>query len=517
MIAIRRGIAPRMREMAVRSQITIVAAQVFGAIVLLSPNMPVGRVPSEDAGVFLYVAGVISGGGMPYRDVWDHKPPGVYLLDVLAAGNLWGVFALQAITLVAASLLAYRALEQGGFGPLAAAFGTVAWMVALPRLFLEDGLQTNFAEVYALPAQFAALGLFAADEKTTGPSWRTAAIGALGGAAALLKPTLIGMWIAIALVLVVTRANSRRWSDLARRAAVIAFPAAFVVSLVVAWLAIGGALADAIDQVLRYNAVYSGFASPLDRLDAVAIGLRLTLPSGLAPLAVAGWLVALRGRRSPLVLVAVVALPIELLLASAGRGYHYYFIAWLPPMAVLAAHLADRFLARFGARLVFAIPVACVVMAIVPTLLVGRLIQTGGSPAAREAAAYITTATQADDAVLVWGSHTEVLVLADRRSPTRFVYQYAAVATRSYASAAQIDELIADLERTKPILILDTSKDSFVTPPLDRAGLASWTSPEPQYAWPEGTSRIVRFVETNYERIQTLGQSGWPVFRLRSR
>ena len=77
---------------------------------------------------------------MPYRDVWDHKPPGVYLLDLLAGANAWGVFVLQVTLLAAASWLSYRALAGGGLGAYGAVFGTLAWVVAMPRLFLEDGL-----------------------------------------------------------------------------------------------------------------------------------------------------------------------------------------------------------------------------------------------------------------------------------------------------------------------------------------------------------------------------------------
>src|SRR5206468_2659736 len=83
---------------------------------------------------------------------------------------------------------------------------------------------------------------------------------------------------------------------------------------------------------------------------------------------------------------------------------------------------------RFGGRFSFVVLAACVSMAIVPLLLVGRLIGVRDDGAAREAATYVDYATTSADAVLVWGSRAEVLVLADRRSATRLVYQYAALA-----------------------------------------------------------------------------------------
>jgi len=38
---------------------------------------PIGR----DSGVFLYHGARILAGEVPYRDLWDHKPPGIYYLD----------------------------------------------------------------------------------------------------------------------------------------------------------------------------------------------------------------------------------------------------------------------------------------------------------------------------------------------------------------------------------------------------------------------------------------------------
>jgi hypothetical protein len=509
-----------MREMSLaRREALMLAAAALLVLILMLPNAPLRHIPSEDAGVFIYVAGSLSEAA-PYRDVWDHKPPGIYLVDALglAMGGLWGIWLVEVAAVLAAVTLSYRALVSGGLGSPAGAFGTLAWLLAAPRLYLEDGFETSYPELYALPLQFAALLLFVREAGRPTPTWRTAAIGTLAGLAVLLKPTVAGIWIAIALVLLVTRARSRQWSDLARRIVLLAVPAAVPLAVAAVWLAAIGALGDALDEVVRYNAAYTAFASPADRVTAIASGLRLTLPSGLALLAVGGWFLALRGPRSPLVTLALVALPLELLLASAGRGYHYYFIAWLPAMGVLAGYLAARVHLGVGnPRVRRLLVVPYVLMAVLPAILVERLTLSPDDGSSREAAAYVREHTGASDRVLLWGSRTEVLVLAERGSPTRYVYQYAALATRGYASVARIDELLAALERARPLLIVDASKDSFVTPPLDRDGFAAWTSPEPQYAWLPETRRIMDFVEANYERVSTLPQTGWPVWRLRSR
>jgi len=489
-----------------------VALLVVVSVAVLLPNHPAGRDPAEDAGVFFYAAQRLLDGGAPYRDIWDHKPPGVYFVDAagLILGGRIGVWLVQLACLVTAVLLGYRALRRA-FGPTAAFVGSLAWLVALPRLFLEYG-QTSFVEFYALPLQFGAL-LLLRDTRALTRS-RAVAIGVLGGAAFLLKPTLVGIWIAIALILIL----QQRGRAVAPVAA-MTVGALVSLAIVVAWAAVRGVLGEMVDQALVYNRVYSAFAPVSERVDAVLLGLRLTLPSGLAVVAVGAWVYALVRRRfaPTLVGVALAAFPIEIGLSTWGRGYHYYFIAWLPSMAILVAFAVSEARRVAPAQLVRpALVIAVLVMSVLPAFLVARLALATDAGRFSSAAAYVAANTRPTDTVLVWGSHAEVLFLAERRSPSRYVYQYAALSTRGYATPARVAEFLADLQRARPALILDASRESFVTPPLDLAGLRAWVSPEAQYAPLPELEDVVKFIEGTYERAGTEPATGWPVWRLKA-
>jgi hypothetical protein len=493
-----------------RVGVVAVALLVVVSVAVLLPNHPARRDPAEDAGVFFYAAQRLLDGGAPYRDIWDHKPPGVYFVDAvgIALAGRTGVWLTQIAFLLAAALLGYRALRRE-FGATAAFVGSLAWLAALPRLFLEYG-QTSFVEFYALPLQFGALLL------CIGPVTRSRAlgIGALGGAAMLLKPTLVGIVLAIGLV---TLFRGRR--SAVAPLVLIALGGLVPLAIVVAWAAARGVLGDMVDQALVYNRAYAAFASTSERIDAVLSGLRLTLPSGLAVVSVGVWFYAIVTRRfaPTLLAVALVAFPIELALSTWGRGYHYYFIAWLPSMAILAAFVVTELQRIAPPRIALpTLALAVLTMCIFPTLLVTRLALTTDAGRARAAAAYVAANTRPDDTVLVWGSHAEVLFLAGRRSPTRYVYQYAALATRGYATPSRVDELLADLQHARPALILDTSSESFVTPPLDVAGMRAWVSPEAQYAPLPELESVVEFIVANYERAGAEPATGWPLWRLRT-
>ena len=483
------------------------------AFAVLVPNMPIGRVPEQDEGVFLYVAQVIADGGMPYRDAWDHKPPVVYLVNViaLALGGQWGVWLLQLAALLAAAFLSYRALVA--LGHLAAAFGTFAWLMAVPDLLLLPDLQTSFVEYYGLPVQFAALFLWTRPGQK-GPA-RYAAIGVLAGAAALLKPSVLGIWIAIALIVIWTAARSGRPRDLLSPLLAMTAGAVAVIAITIVWLASGSALAEAIDAVVGFSLAYSTLSAPVPPGSGVAGGIARIMPSGLPILAALGAIAALRGPRAAVVSVALLALPFELALASTGRGYHYHLLSSLPVFGVLAAHLIAWVSTRFGRIARLATVGVSLLILLSESVVVSFFLTVDKPSPVPTAVDYLRANTTANDTVLIWGTRPEVLVLADRRSATRFVYQVGPLATRGYGGAVRIEQLLLDLERSRPKLIIDASSQSSDTPPLDRNGFLAWPN-DLVSAWPAETIRVFDYLEANYVRAGEIAGIDWPVWRRRA-
>jgi hypothetical protein len=221
--------------------------------------------------------------------------------------------------------------------------------------------------------------------------------------------------------------------------------------------------------------------------------------------------------RSPLVLVAVIALPLELVLSTFGRGYHYYYLAWLPAMGMLAAFGVSELLRLAPPRPArIALVFGTLAMCTQPALLVTRLAITTDAGRFRGAAAYVAANSRAEDTVFIWGAHTEVLFLAQRLAPTRYVYQYAPLYTRGYSTPARVADLLADLQRNRPVLILDASLESPVTPPLDGDAFRTWASPDIQYTPLSEMASVIAFIESSYERAGTEPTTGWPVWRLRA-
>ena len=110
------------------------------------------RPPAEDSSVFLYIGKRMLEGKLPYRDLFDHKGPILYLIEVsglrLSPHSTNGVWVLEVLNLLAASYLMLRLgfLEAenraSGFLVVLTAVGVCGWKI------WQGG---NFTEEYALP------------------------------------------------------------------------------------------------------------------------------------------------------------------------------------------------------------------------------------------------------------------------------------------------------------------------------------------------------------------------------
>ena len=95
--------------------------------------------PGLDQGLFAYFGQHIPQGDVPYRDIWDSKPPGIFYLYALAFGlfgdQMGSVYLFESLYL-AGTVLALYGLARGLFGTRAAMFAAgIAIVVQNAPLF----------------------------------------------------------------------------------------------------------------------------------------------------------------------------------------------------------------------------------------------------------------------------------------------------------------------------------------------------------------------------------------------
>lgn len=472
-----------------RRQTAAWVAAAAGLLLLPMLLYPYGR----DQAVFADVARAILSGGMPYRDIWEIKPPGVYLLYA-AVTRLLGpaLAAIRAVDLLfqaAAAALLYR-LGSALVGRRAALLGAL-WYAGL---YLHRGFwSTAQAESFAALPTLLCFALCRRARGRCAPS-RLFLSGMLVGGVALLKYPLALPCLA-ALLLHPSRRGSRG-SWLIPRGSWLLAGGAFVLASAWAWL-VGGGAWEAYLEIQRefvapYARIVHGEASWWGRAGSGAG--RFAAANALPCLLAVAGILCLRhlGRRAAAFLLLWLALA-AVAVAAQGKYFGYHWIPVLPPLALLAGLGLERAVAtgthprgkasslpavRERARLLALLfPLVWTLFVEAPAYLDGARVVMGALPpeaylerfgrpgggdhsflANTWAAAYARETTRPEDGLFIWGFEPVVYLLSGRTSPTRFHFSVPLVSP--WAPASWREELLRDLATRPPALVMVLRNDA---------------------------------------------------------
>jgi hypothetical protein len=317
--------------------VTLAAVALAGLCTLLdAPKLR--HALRDDQTLFLLGAEVIRDGGVLYRDFWDIKPPGIFLL-YLAGGRLFGftdvgIRVMELVILAGFAVLAFLWLRSG-IGARAAWLGALLLIPYYNSIGNESDLGT-VEGLACLPLAIAAFGLLAPYSE-----WRLILAGASIGVMILLKPFYVLLGAAFWLVFLLTNRTAGRR---VRTWAILLISATVPIAATVSWFALRGALPDLIDAVIRvpYEARY--VVNPLDRLWILRSGFEhvwhgtLALRLLLIPAAWAAY--AKRHDRGMAIaltfLVTWIAAGTIAILLQLQSWWIYHWLLILPPLAMLA-------------------------------------------------------------------------------------------------------------------------------------------------------------------------------------
>jgi hypothetical protein len=468
---------------------------------LLSPGLVLGA--PLDAAVFVLAGSRIREGYVPYRDLWDHKPPGAFLLN--AAGQVatpwldpWLVAWLLTVAVTAAAILIIDSLLRRRLSSWAALFWSLVCVVGVASypIALGGGATESFA-LLPLVAAVWAVGCRPRD-------WRTAAaIGCLCSIACLMSMQSLPAAIVLAGAGVIGAGGA---AGLARRVLGLLAGGAILPLAVLAWLAAGGAVGDAYDQIVTYNAAYrASVAGTSKLLPATALLLScVAVPAGVT---VARMVRRPRSSGSVEWASLAMALGFTVYVGYQGRIYLHYLILLVPALVLLAGpglqwlwanvRSADpnrRSLAiGFSAATACAFLISATVAAQLTGITLGRARDASDTTAAT--AAWIETNTCDAATLFVWGDDP-VLYLSSGRAPyDRYVYQFPLV-TAGYWSDARTAELLEKWRVAPPPAIVEgPSAVPMFRSPADTGDTRDFDTLQP----------LRDFVRENYQLAATFG------------
>jgi len=466
-----------------------VLAIALGAV-LLSPflSYPFGR----DHGVFATAADILSRGGVPYLNIWDVKPPGIFYL-YQASFSLFGRSMaapriLDLIWTLATATAVYvlgRRLFRHWTAIAAAVFFLVRYVAGFG--YWNSAQPDGFA---SLPLSLAAMALLTAEHRRS--LWVASLAGTLTGVAMLLKPTL-GIFILMPVIAAMTNPQDSVGTRVGR--ASIYIIGCFLViggAVLLIWQA--GALRDTNAILIQWNLAYSHLRHPLAQASNPIIqtsrfifGLprHYLFPVGL--LAIIGAFDLLTrpnsGRMRGLTLGWTLSMMASVWLQ--GKFYTYHWLPVLPPFALLAAQGLDaikvglrqnfpqraaRAIAISGASMLIALlglaywsslqwPIRVLLKVTGPNAVVERFGRRGDFSLAADAAvaSSIKGGTEPSDSIFVWGFEPLIYFLADRRPASRFIYNVPLVTP--WSPAEWRSELLDDLQTKRPAYFIVTRND----------------------------------------------------------
>ena len=417
----------------------------------------------RDEGTYAYIGQEILRGALPYRDVVDLKPPGIfYLYSLMIAtfgSTVEGIRLFTACYGVATTFAVYlfgRSLFGALAGLLAALlFGLFASGPAI------HGSSSNSEVFLLLPLVLSAFFVFRAAE--TGSRSRAVWGGILFGMAMLIKTVALPFAVLYAVYLL-AGAKVAGWRERLTLLAWLAFPAIFVGAAVVAYFAAHGVLHDFI----YWNTVFSKlFGTPPDMLLRFWLGLVASseyLLLWVAGLLTACWLLVHRRERRDIFAVSLI--PVSFLAVALPRWFApHYFIVMVPSLAIVAGVGLAELWQRRGVASYLAIPVIALTLGytvrvdypyyFVYTADEVSLNKYGPNedfPASVTIAEYLRQHTAPSDYIFQWGWEPELYFLANRRAPNKYIYSIVPGASEDPARA--VAELKETLLARKPKYIV---------------------------------------------------------------
>jgi hypothetical protein len=455
----------------------------------------------RDQSIYAVVADGILKGQMPYRDLWDFKPPGIFFVyalgDALFGKHMFAARLLEALALVGGVVflrkISFIFFENRTVGLVGGAVGA---LIHAEMDFWHSGQPETFGAFFTL------LGLWLALREPGERAWLNAlCVGATFGAAALLKPPLGGGAIVVAAYLS-QRERTRTGNTLRALApaAWVAAGGALPVVLTLLWFWARGALGDLIWTLgeftpgytalswadrraadMLYHAIEEAFFkfSALSAAGVIAaIAMRplfqrerelLFILLGVIAIQVAG--IAMQGKffayhyAATLPLIATIAgiglykLWIRCLTGGVGGAVAFFsFVAVAVPMRYAVRDLPQYFWERCAIRFEFLFHS--------PPYLDRESMDAELSYVAdynlasnRRVARDVASRTGSKDAIYVWGFEPSIYWLSERRPASRFIYNVAQRSTWERESSQRA--LLADLWRTRPRVIVVQSRDVF--------------------------------------------------------
>lgn len=426
-----------------------------------------------DSSVFKYIGWQMAEGQIPYLDMFDHKGLFIYFINYIGymMSPHRGVWFIEFIFMFITVLFAYKLARKFVSKPISMLI--VLIVLAPIYSYFEGG---NLTEEYALPFQMISLYIFTDFFKnpykymSRGDNYKSKVNfkffnilvfinGVCLGLVLFLRPNMISLWIIFCLMILIYCILKKYYLELLKF--VLSFFAGLLLVIIpmVMYLVINGAFDEFVEQYILFNTMYAGdktvtdvinvfeefFATPVVMLSFVIIGTKIYLQ--------------VRNKEKCYFNCGyLIYMVLSILLASmSGRLYNHYAMTLLPmliyPFCILYDYLKDF---KYNKEFILVITVTLITVLALPNwakMLFNSItdILEKDEPDTNRTIEYIKANTLEDDEILVWGNSNIIYNFTNRRSASKYSYQFPIITMNENIEKEYFD----DLKKNKPKVIVD--------------------------------------------------------------
>lgn len=415
-----------------------------------------------DSSVFKYIGGRMAKGDVPYKDMFDHKGPIIYFLNLIGyyiAPNR-GIWVIEFIFMFLSLLGAYKVARL--FCSAIQSLFIVMIAMSLIFSYLEGG---NLVEEYAMTFQIWAIYIYIEyliNDRITG--MRVVLCGIFFACVLFLRPNMISVWIVFSIAVLLRNIKEKNLKNLIVFLTEFICGMALIIIPSVVYLLLNNAFIDFWFDYIKFNIMYSGTMGGDDfyqKAEAFFFFLN-TKPVLIAVLLVCWSGIKESGRKKRFaVLYAGYMLFTLFIMCLAGKSFPHYGMTIIPmliyPYTILFQKCA--FGGEWKEKRVEILVVGILIITVVGPVWMGGAKSTVNKVlhpnAAREAELqqvieYIIDNTEEDAEITVWGNANYIYTLSGRKSASKYSYQFPI----QYVDSFVLKEYFEEIEENNPEIVV---------------------------------------------------------------
>lgn len=389
-----------------------------------------------DTGVYIYIAKEILEGRMPYRDVFDHKGPLIYLFDALGLliNDKFGIWLVELIFIFVTFLFAYKIARLLKCNRLSSCIVVTIGIFALLNYFQGGNLTEEYACVFITASLYYFLYFFI---NGTIEKLQIALTGISFAAVCMLRANMIACWIVMFSGVLIECVKFKRSQFTVRLVGWFLTGALFVFVPILAWLFFNDSLKPFIEDYIIFNFIYSSSTLTSSKFEAF-LAFITTLPMLLSVLVLSYFCVKQNKQEDWLCMTALL---LSVVLASmSGRQYGHYGMVFYPFIIYVISRLFNEALSSVVKtsfyvkyELVLFLLLCCIlgcIFFLTRSMFFAGYLNSLVNPLKNDyierkrISDIVKSVTEKDDKISVVGNENSLYLLSNRKSASKYSYQF---------------------------------------------------------------------------------------------